>query len=110
MADVTMTFAERLILDGLGPHTRAHVVQLMARFPHLTLSSGRRSPARNRLVGGSPRSYHLKGRAADFTGHPSVLHAARRVVWDLRVGPGCTGPEEAITHDAGSGYHLHVAW
>lgn len=38
------------------------------------------------------------------------MEAALAWVWTDRVGPGCTGPEEALIHDAGTGLHLHVAW
>lgn len=35
----------------------------------VTISSGCRCAARNKLVGGSPKSQHLLGRAADITVH-----------------------------------------
>jgi Peptidase M15 len=108
--EVPMTLREQLILKGLTPHARAHVLHLMAAVPRLTLTSGRRTPERNRAVGGVPSSWHLKGRAADFTGHPSVLAQAARTARAQRITPRCTGPEEVLTHDSGSGYHLHVAW
>lgn len=105
-----MTKAESIILTTLGAHTRGHVLHLMARCPGLRLTSGRRRPDRNRAVGGSPRSYHLWGRAADFAGSTEDLEEALILVRDQRITPRCTGPEEALIHDAGSGIHLHVAW
>jgi hypothetical protein len=61
-------------------------------------------------VGGSPRSFHLLGRGADFVGAGYDLDAGRDTAWAQRVTPRCTGPEEVLIHDAGSGLHLHVGW
>lgn len=105
-----MTLGEHQLLNGLQPHARAHVLALMAACPHLTLTSGRRSAERNRAVGGRKGSFHLLGRAADFTGHPAVLADALDTARAQRITKSCTGPEEALCHDSGSGYHLHVAW
>lgn len=101
---------EVALLQSLGPHTRAHVLQLLSAVPDLTLTSARRTPSRNRQVGGAPRSFHLAGRAADFTGPERALQAGHRFARKARVGSRCTGPEEALIHNAGSGRHLHVAW
>lgn len=102
---------ELVLLAGLHPHTRAHVLLLLGAHPDLVVSSGRRDPARNRAVGGVPDSFHLSGRAVDLT-HPSVtyLYRASTTARLQRVGPTCTGPEEVIVHDKGSGMHLHCAW
>lgn len=43
----------------------------------LPIVSGYRSPATNRIVGGAPRSYHLRGRAADI---PSGLVTVEQAV------------------------------
>jgi hypothetical protein len=62
-------------------------------------------------VGGSPTSWHLKGRAADFVARRRTeLDEAAHWATHQRVGKACTGPEEVLIHDAGTGIHLHVAW
>jgi hypothetical protein len=62
-------------------------------------------------VGGRPRSFHLIGRAADFTGPIEVLDQALVTARAQRITPGCTGPEEALIEDRGrANQHLHVAW
>lgn len=98
------------ILAGLGPHTRGHVLAVLSRFPALTLTSGRRTAERNRQVGGAPRSFHLAGRAADFAGPAQTLDQAARWIRTHRLTPRCTGPEEVLVHNSGSGLHLHGAW
>lgn len=108
--DVPMSQASALILATLGPHTRDHVLTLLRACPGLTLTSGRRSHQRNRAVGGSPRSFHLDGRAADFTGTEAALQAGADAARQQRLGRRCTGPEEVLVHDVGTGRHLHVAW
>jgi hypothetical protein len=105
-----MTERERLILAGLSPHARLHVLSLLAQCPGLTLTSGRRGADRNRAVGGSPRSFHLQGRAADFVADGQTLAFGLTIIRRDRVTPRCTGPEEAVIHDVGSGLHLHAAW
>lgn len=96
---------------GLVRHTALHAAVLMHRFPLLRVSSGRRTPLRNAAVGGVPGSWHLRGRAVDFTAPLSVLRDAERVAWEQRVSPGCTGPEEVLVEFAGERrQHLHVAW
>jgi hypothetical protein len=66
---------------------------------------------RNRAVGGSPTSWHLRGRAVDLVGPVAVLRSAADTAWLQRVTPGCTGPEEVLLERMGTrGQHLHVAW
>jgi hypothetical protein len=98
------------LLAMMGPHSRAHALQVYLRFPGLNLTSTYRTPERNRAVGGVPGSYHVKRRAADFTGSREDLEAALKYARRARIGRKCTGPEEALIHDAGSGVHLHLAW
>jgi hypothetical protein len=102
---------ELKIIKGLHPHTRAHVLLFLGASPGLTLSSGRRTPAGNRRVGGSPRSFHLDGRAIDAVGPLPLLQRAAEVAWSQRLGPACTGPEEVLLEYSGTArQHLHVAW
>ncbi len=93
-------------LMGLSPHALLHARILLTAHPGLTPTSGRRSPERNRAVGGVAGSYHLTGRAVDFGGPRGVLAAAARTARAQRVTEACTGPEEVIDE----GDHLHVAW
>jgi hypothetical protein len=47
----------------------------------------------------------------DFAGDSHTLVRAAGLAWALRVGHGCTGPEEVILEDLGKpNQHLHVAW
>jgi uncharacterized protein YcbK (DUF882 family) len=106
MSAVHQTF----LLGMLKPHARQHALQLLAANPGITITSTWRTPKRNSAVGGVPGSFHLVGRAADFSGSPKALRSAALSARRLRVGRACTGPEEVLMHDAGSGLHLHVAW
>ncbi len=99
------------MLRDLTPHTRAHVLQLLGERPLLRISSGRRTPLRNRQVGGSPTSWHLRGRAVDLVGPHWDLVQAAGLAWALRLGQNCTGPEEVLLEKVGQrGEHLHIAW
>jgi uncharacterized protein YcbK (DUF882 family) len=93
-------------LDGLTPHSLLHARILLTAHPELRPTSGRRTPERNRAVGGVPRSFHLSGRAVDFAGDRGLLRRAAQTARAQRVTHGCTGPEEVIDE----GDHLHVAW
>lgn len=99
-------------LATLGPHTRRHAEQLLWEVgAPMRVSSARRTAAKNRAVGGVPNSFHLRGRAVDFTGDRDTLVRAAGLAWALRVGKGCTGPEEVILEGLGTrNQHLHVAW
>src|SRR5687767_15752437 len=101
-----LTAREVDILRGLGPHTRGHALRLLAAVPGLYLTSGRRTPVRNREVGGVPGSYHLRGRAVDLAGTRTDIRRGATAARRLRLGPSCTGPEEVVDE----GDHLHVAW
>ena len=94
------------ILSGLTEHAQLHTVCLLAAHPGLRPTSGRRTPERNRAVGGVEGSFHLTGRAVDFAGSRGLIATAARTARAQRVSAGCTGPEEVIDE----GDHLHVAW
>lgn len=92
---------------GLSPHAASHLAALEAVVGELQVTSGRRSPERNKAVGGVEDSLHLVGRAVDVV--PSnglqafavMLHAPAQ-----RITARCTGPEEVIDE----GDHIHLAW
>lgn len=98
-------------LRSLTPHTRAHALLLLGSHPGLVVTSGRRTPLGNRRAGGSPTSWHLKGRAVDFDGPLPLLQAAAETAWRQRLSGSCTGPEEVLVEKPRrAGEHLHVAW
>lgn len=107
-----LSHTNRLRLAQLEPHARRHAEQLLWETgAPMGVSSTRRSAKRNRAVGGSPTSFHLTGRAVDLTGDQTTLVRAAGLAWALRVGEGCTGPEEVLLEGLGtSRQHLHVAW
>lgn len=77
--------------------------EISRQFPKLRFSSGYRDPAANARANGVPNSFHLSGRALDFSGSSRDMQNAK--VWAER-----NGAREALIHNAGSGTHLHVAW
>jgi uncharacterized protein YcbK (DUF882 family) len=107
-----ITNREVAMLRLLTPHANAHARQLIAETgAPLRVTSTLRTSARNRQVGGSPGSFHLRGRAVDLTGDRYTLRRAADLAWDLRIGRGCTGPEEVLLEYLGTPrQHLHVAW
>jgi len=64
------------------------------------MTSGRRTPEGNRLVGGVPNSAHVTGRAVDYAGGDlnAILAEARKL----------PGHRKSFIHDAGSGRHVHA--
>lgn len=108
--------AERLRLRwGCDVHTSAHAAALLHAWPALVVTSGARTARDNARVGGSPTSWHLKGRAFDFAHvNPTYLAHAASTAAAQRITPGCTGPEEVLLERHGdrysTGLHLHVAW
>lgn len=93
-----------LLQDNGNAITLPFARDLLASVSGLRFTSGYRSAARNRAVGGVANSYHVKALAADFvslTGkYPEPLLAAVREV-ARRHG------FSVLLHDAGSGLHIH---
>lgn len=96
---------------GLTPHTAMHLAYLLQSCPGLYVTSGARAAEKNRAVGGSPTSWHLRGRAVDLGGPLQTLVDASVVAKRQRITLNCTGPEEVLLEFAGTRrQHLHVAW
>lgn len=91
---------------GLTWHTARHVAAVMRAFPQARITSGRRTPAHNARVGGSPRSYHLRGRAVDVVVPRRQVGPLIAFAWAYRVNATCTGPEEVLDE----GDHVHLAF
>lgn len=83
--------------------------ELRSMFPGLRETSGYRTPEHNAEVGGVPNSYHTlqdqdgNSRAFDFVGSEADMQAA--MAWAR-----ANGASESLTHNVGSGFHLHVAY
>jgi uncharacterized protein YcbK (DUF882 family) len=91
---------------GLSEYTADNVVHLLAHNPRITITSGRRTPERNRAVGGVPRSKHLTGRAVDVVGdRASLEHTARHARAPIGT-PGGAGATEVLMESD----HLHLGW
>lgn len=84
---------------GVSRRVALEVNHLLNLYPDLYVTSGRRTVARNRLVGGSPTSWHLKGRAVDLVGSARSLSIAR-------AHARATGAVEVLDESD----HTHVAW
>lgn len=91
---------------GLTPHAALHASRLLALFPTARPTSGYRTPAHNREVGGVPGSFHVKRRALDVVVPLRYRRQFIQTAWRQRVTPRCTGPEEVIDE----GDHVHLAW
>lgn len=93
------------------PFSEALLVYLdLLRAAHgapITITSGYRCVAKNAAVGGSPRSYHLTGRAVDITAPKLVsLWSLSCRLQELR------DPDQRVTEHIyvpARGY-IHIAW
>jgi hypothetical protein len=94
-------------LQGNAARTVAFGNELLATVPGLRFTSGHRSAARNRAVGGVANSKHVKALAIDFVSTdgrypPSLLDRVRAIA--------NAHGYETLLHDAGSGLHLHFEY
>lgn len=83
---------------------------LQQQFPGLRQTSGYRSPEKNaRTPGAAKNSLHMQqdangnSRANDYVGSLRDMQAA--AAWAKQ-----NGAREVLQHNAGTGYHLHIAW
>ena len=86
--------------------TIAVVNEIFAQIPEakFRFTSGYRSPARNKAVGGVPNSYHLTALAADF-----VPTAGTAKQYEARVKAICAKYGfEVLYHSVTSGLHFHI--
>jgi hypothetical protein len=77
--------------------------QISRLFPNLRFTSGHRDAGANARANGVPNSWHLKGRAMDWSGSARDMQNA--AAWARQ-----NGAREVLIHNAGSGTHLHTAW
>lgn len=82
----------QLILQPLRDHLGRPIV----------ISSGYRSPALNRAVGGSPNSHHMQGRAADITVPGMKPREVALAIVALRL------PYEQVILEGGAWVHVAV--
>ncbi len=105
MAHVVVRPDEKL-LRSLETHAQLHARRLLAGHPDVRVTSARRTPERNRAVGGVPGSKHLTGRAIDVAGPSRSLRHLAEQLRASRFTHLHGQPTEVIDE----GDHLHVAW
>lgn len=91
---------------GLTEHAAVHAAELVGTVPGLRITSGHRTPERNRTVGGVENSFHLQGRAIDLGGSRAAIRQGLAEARAWRCSPRCSGPIEALDEKD----HLHAAW
>lgn len=84
-----------------------------AKSMKLTQTSGVRSPAKNAEVGGSKKSDHLTGRAADYAGSPAQMEAYAQ--WAAKSGlysKVIYGGRNLMTGNPDKNHddHVHLSW
>jgi len=110
---VSSRTAEKLQLDNTPPISVLPALRFVAqnvldplRFAlgqRVAVTSGYRSPAVNRVVGGAPNSLHLRGRAVDIVVEGMMPAEVAALVRKLRL------PVSELTEYPGRNGHLHVA-
>lgn len=102
----TVVIANDDLLHSLEQNAELHARRLLAGHRDVRVTSARRSPERNRAVGGVPGSLHLQGRAIDVVGPRGTLeHLARAARAPSERSPGGGAVEVLMESD-----HLHIAW
>ena len=81
--------------------------EMTAKFPYLRWTSGYRSAARNKSVGGVPTSLHVQALAVDFVPNDGNYSASRES--EIREFAAQSG-FWLLVHDAGSGNHFHLEY
>lgn len=91
--------------NGLLSNVKSNAAQLQKLAPGLRMTSGYRDPQHNAAVGGVKNSFHVQGRAVDFSGSAKAMAQGAAVARQL-------GAREVLIHSVhkGGGVHLHVAW
>lgn len=81
--------------------------EMTAAFPFLRFTSGYRSAARNKRVGGVPTSLHVQALAVDFVPTDGKYSAEReKHIRSFAAERGFW----LLVHDAGSGNHFHLEY
>lgn len=80
--NIDNTPADEAVVEALRQLCQNPLESLRRRFGRIIVTSGYRCPELNRAVGGTPRSQHLRGEAADI--YVSGADMARRYVAHLQ--------------------------
>ncbi len=75
----------QIILNLTELCAKLEKVRVILGNRQMIITSGYRTPAHNKAVGGAPNSYHVKGRAADFVVVGMSPHEVQQkldAVWD----------------------------
>lgn len=89
------------------PYVGGIIKQILGTTDGVEISGGWRDAQYNASVGGSPNSYHVRGNAIDYVLPDSTTAEQSQQIVDALEATGMFG--EVMYHDAGTGYHLHVA-
>jgi uncharacterized protein YcbK (DUF882 family) len=84
----------RYVLDPLREHVGVPV----------RITSGYRSPRHNAVIGGSPRSQHCRGEAADIKVHGYTAEQVAVIIAQLGL-----PVDQVIWYDPARGGHVHVS-